>query len=179
PLIALAILIGYLLGKAQLRFDANLRDAAAALPRRVAALGNARESALPIDWRIASLSTLRYLAFGLVLPLAAIHLWLATAQEGLGATLKSLKTLLARTFAPQSVLVYLVGFLIFAVIPYFLLSKTFSVKNAWLDISFLVLRLAVVFALTLFGWVMTFKAIALLSADPLPARQPEPVAEAV
>lgn len=180
PLIALAVLIMYLLGKAQLRLDANVRDAAAALPRRISTLGNAGEAAQAIDWKAALLSTLRYLAFGLFLPLAAIHLWLATAQEGLGAAIKKLKTLLARIFAPQSILVYIVGFLVFAVIPYFLLFKTVSTTRAWLEISLLVVRLATVFALTLFGWLMTVKAISLLSAsDPIPTSQPDPAAEAL
>src|SRR6266576_399584 len=45
PLIALAVLIAYLLAKAQAHFDANVREAAAALPRRVVATANAREAA--------------------------------------------------------------------------------------------------------------------------------------
>jgi len=178
PLIALAILIAYLLGKAQTRFGTTLNESAIDVPRRVANAANAREAARPIDWRAATLSTLRYLAFGLVLPLAAIHLWLATAQEGLGPAIRKLNTLLARAFAPQSVLIYVVGFLIFAVIPYFLLFKTISTRHAWLEISLLVARLAIVFALTLFGWVMTVKAISLLSTNSLSPRQPHPGNEA-
>ena len=178
PLIALAVLIAYLLGKAQARFGTTLNNPATELPRRVANAANPREAARPIDWRAAILSTLRYLAFGLVLPLAAIHLWLATAQEGLGQAIKKLKTLLARAFAPQSVLTYIVGFLVFAVIPHFLLFKTIPTKHAWLEISLLVARLAIVFALTLFGWVMTVKAISLLSTSPLSTTQPYPANEA-
>src|SRR5688572_3496799 len=64
PLIALAILIVYLLGKAQNYLNANLRDAAAAVPPRPAALANARNAAAPIDWKAAMLSTIRYLTFG-------------------------------------------------------------------------------------------------------------------
>ncbi|MDQ2921179.1 MAG: hypothetical protein M3R52_06180, partial [Acidobacteriota bacterium] len=111
--------------------------------------------------------------------LAAIHLWLATAQEGLGPAIKKSKTLLARAFAPQSVLIYVVGFLIFAVIPYFLLFKTIPTKHAWLEISLLVARLAIVFVLTLFGWMMTVKAISLLSTSPLSTSQPHPANEAL
>lgn len=176
PLIALAVLIAYLLGKAQARFGTTLNNPAIDLSRRVANAATAREAARPIDWRAATLSTLRYLAFGLVLPLAAIHLWLATAQEGLGPAIKKLKTLLARAFAPQSILIYIVGFLIFAVIPYFLLFKTIPTKHAWLEISLLVARLAIVFALTLFGWVITVKALAHLWKDPAPGH---PANEAV
>jgi hypothetical protein len=179
PLIALAILIAYLLGKAQARYGASLENSALELPRRVSNATSAREAARPINWRAAILSTLRYLAFGLVLPLAAIQLWLATAQEGLGPAIKKLKTLLARAFAPQSVLIYVVGFVIFAVIPYFLLFKTIPTKHAWLDISLFVARLAVVFALTLFGWVMTVKAISILSTSPLSPTDGHPANEAV
>jgi len=179
PLIALAILISYLLGKAQARYGAPLENSALELPRRVSNAATAREAARPIDWRAAMLSTLRYLAFGVVLPLAAIQLWLATAQEGLGPAIKKMKTLLARAFAPQSVLIYVVGFVIFAVIPHFLLFKTIPTKHAWLDISIFIARLAVVFALTLFGWVMTVRAISLLSTSSLSPTQPHPANEAL
>jgi hypothetical protein len=168
PLIALAVLIAYLLGKAQARFGTTLNNPEIDLPRRVATAANAREVARPIDWRAAILSTLRYLTFGLVLPLAAIQLWLATAQEGLGPAIKKFTTLLARAFAPQSVLIYVVGFLVFAVIPYFLLFKTIPSRHAWLEISLLVARLAIVFALTLFGWVITVKALAHLWKNQAP-----------
>jgi Na+/H+ antiporter NhaB len=90
-----------------------------------------------------------------------------------------LNTLLARAFAPQSVLIYVIGFVIFAVIPYFLLFKTIPTTHAWLDISLFVARLAIVFALTLFGWVMTVKAISLLSTSPLTPAEEQPANEAV
>ena len=179
PLIALAILLAYLLGKAQARFGTTLNNPTTELPRRMANAANAREAARPIDWRAAILSTLRYLAFGLVLPLTAIHLWLATSKEGLGPAIKKLKTLLARAFAPQSVLTYIVGFLIFAVIPHFLLFKAIPTKHAWLEISLLAAKLAIVFTLTLLGWVMTVKAISLLSTSSLPTSQPHPANEAL
>ena len=178
PVIALAILIAYLLGKAQSRFGTTLNNPAIELPRRGANAANAHE-ARPIDWRAALLSTVRYLTFALILPLAAIHLWLATTQEGLGAVMKKLKMLLARAFAPQSVLIYLVGFLVFAVIPYYLLFRTIPTKHAWLEIFLLVARLTIVFALTLFGWVLTVKALSLLSANTLSTTQPNSANEAV
>ena len=103
---------------------------------------------------------MRYLSFGLLLPLVAIHLWLATVRDGLGAAIRRLATLLARAFSPQSVLIYIVGFLIFAVVPYFLLFRTTQTKHAWLELSFLVVRLIVVYALTLFGWTITVRALA-------------------
>lgn len=165
PLIAVAILIMYLLGKAQGHFAASVNEAANQLPRRATALGNAREAAKPIDWRAALLSTIRYLALGLVLPLVAIHLWLAAAREGLGSAVKKVGTHLARAFAPRSVLIYLAGFLVFAVVPYFLLFRSTPTKHAWLEIFLLVARLAVIFALTLFGWMITVKALSVFPAQ--------------
>jgi hypothetical protein len=166
PLIALAVLIAYLLMKAQARFGATIPDAAAELPRRVAA--GAREAARPIDWKAATISTVRYLLFGLVLPLAAIHVWLATARDGLGSAIKRVGTIIGRAFSPQSVLTYVVGFIVFGVIPYFILFKSTTSSRAWLEISLLVTRLAAVFALTLFGWVITVKALSLSSGSPPP-----------
>jgi hypothetical protein len=165
PLIALAVLVFYLLGKAQAHFDAKAADAAADLPRRLATLANPRETSRPVDWRAALLSTVRYLTFGLVLPLAAIHLWLATVRDGLVGALKRIASLLSRAFAPRSVLTYIAGFLIFAVVPYFLLFKTTQTKHAWLELSLLVARLVVVFALTLIGWLITVRALAQFSAN--------------
>jgi hypothetical protein len=165
PLIAIAVLVAYLLGKAQARFGASVPDAAADIPRRLATAANARDAAKPIDWRAATLSTVRYLTFGLLLPLAAIHFWVATAREGLGTAIRKVATLLARAFAPQSVLIYIVGFIVFGVLPYFLLFRSTPTKYAWLEIFLLVARLAAVFALTLFGWVITVKALALASTN--------------
>lgn len=167
PLIAFAVLIVYLLGKAQAHFDANAREAAAALPRRMIPTVNAREAATPIDWKAAMLSTIRYLAFGLALPLIAIHLWLATVREGLGPGIIKLRQHLARAFAPQSVLIYVAGFLIFGLAPYYLLFRPTQTSHAWLELSLLVTRLVVVFALTLFGWVITVRALGQSTMNPV------------
>lgn len=161
PLIALTVLIAYLLTKAQARFGATLPEAAAELPRRVA--DGAREAARPIDWRAAAISTVRYLMFGLVLPLAAIHIWLATAREGLRTAVRKIGGIIGRAFSPQSVLIYVLGFIVFGVIPYFILFKSTSSTRAWLELSLFVTRLAAVFALTLLGWVITVKALSSLS----------------
>ncbi|HZE63076.1 MAG TPA: hypothetical protein VE056_04320 [Pyrinomonadaceae bacterium] len=173
PLIALAVLVIYLLAKYQSHLAAAADGATQLHP--MAMSSRTQEAARPsINWKGAALSTVRYLALGLVLPLAAIHLWLATARDGLIAAIKKTGQLLARAFAPQSVLIYVAGFLIFAVVPYFLLFRTTPNKHAWLEIILLTIRLAAVFALTLLGWVITVKAIALLNIQS--PKSPEPVA---
>ena len=168
PLIAFAVLVAYLLAKAQSHFGASLETSATDLPHSLAATANAPHTAPQINWKVAMLSTVRYLTFGLVLPLAAIHLWLATVHEGLGLAIRKTGTHLAHAFAPRSVLIYIAGFLIFGVAPYFLLFKTTRTKHAWLELSFLVARLVVVFVLTLFGWVITVRALAQSSRNSLP-----------
>ena len=164
PLIALAVLIGYLLMKAQTRWGATLPNEAADIPRRATAA--ARDAARPVDWKNAGLSSVRYLLFGLVLPLAAIHVWLVTAREGLGAAIKRAGGIFSRAYSPQSVLIYVVGFIVFGVIPYFILFKSTTSSRAWLDVSLLATRLALVFALTLLGWVITIKALSLSTETP-------------
>ncbi len=156
PLIALAVLIIYLLTKAQVRFDRSLALAPESFARHVRSTPEAN----PINWRTAILSTIRYLSLGLLLPLAAIHLWLATVHHGLVGGLKRIGAYLGRAFTPRSVLIYVIGFVIFAVIPYYLLFRTVPASRAWLELSLFVLRLVVVFALTLFGWVITVRALA-------------------
>ena len=140
----------------------------------------------PINWRVAIFSSLRYLSFGLLLPLATIHLWLATVRDGLWPALRRIGTHLSQAFAPQSVLIYILGFFIFGLLPYFLLFKTTPTSKAWLEISFFVVRLAAVFVLTLFGWVITVWALSISSApstaetseSSAPSPSPEPAKEA-
>lgn len=168
PLIALAVLIVYLLARAQAHWNIGVVDTAAELNRGFSRAANAPRPARPIDWKVALLSTVRYLSFGLLLPLAAIHLWLATAQEGLLVAVKRVATHLGRAFAPRSVLIYIAGFLVFGVVPYLILFKTTSTKHAWLELSLLVARLVVVFALTLFGWAITVRALGQTSTKPQP-----------
>ena len=105
-------------------------------------------------------TTLRYLLLGVVAPLLAIQLWIATSRGGLRSVTRKVLT---RTFAPQSVFVYACGFLIFAVAPYFLILKTVPTERAWLEFSLLVLRLSTGAVLILLGWATTVGAISNLN----------------
>ena len=108
-----------------------------------------------------NLTTLRYLLVGVVAPLLAIQLWIATSNNGL----RRVGQVLRKTFAPDSVFVYACGFLIFAVAPYLLLRKSIPTERAWLEISLLTVRLAASAMLMLVGWVATVGAISILSRD--------------
>jgi hypothetical protein len=62
-------------------------------------------------------------------------------------------------------LVFACGFLIFAVAPYFLLSKTMDIQRAWLEVSLLTARVVISALLILFGWVLTVGAMSILSRE--------------
>jgi hypothetical protein len=103
-------------------------------------------------------TTLRYLLIGVIAPLLAIQLWIATSSSGFRSLIRSLR----KAFAPQSVFVYACGFLIFAVAPYFLIIKTIPAERAWLEFSLLLVRLTTAAVLILLGWVTTVGAISIL-----------------
>jgi hypothetical protein len=113
-------------------------------------------------------TTLRYLLIGVIAPMLAIQLWIATANGGFRSQVKGLGSVLTKTFAPQSVFVYGCGFLIFAVVPYVLLQIGTSLERPWLDLSVLMLRLVASASLTLLGWVTTVGAISILSRPTAP-----------
>lgn len=118
-----------------------------------------------LTWSQLLLSTLRLLAFAVILPLGAIHVWGATLREGLRAAFKKLPRTLFRAFAPQSALVYTGGLLLFGLIPYFLLFTHTPASNTWVEFSLFVARLLLVFVFTLYGWALTMSALAGVASD--------------
>lgn len=157
PLILIAVLASYLFT----RFGSNapattIREVARSVP---AAPRPVVPKPQPIHWQTVALTTLEYLIFFLILPLAAIHLWLVTAREGLNKAFKGSARILARAFAPQAVIAYAIGFVVFAVIPYFLVVTRTPAGTAWLDAGLLVVRLLLAVAFSLIGWVATAGAL--------------------
>ena len=120
-----------------------------------------------------TLIVLRYLLIGVIGPLVTIQLWIATSTRGLREMLRSLHRTLARAFAPQAVLVFAFGFLIFAVVPYFLLAKTIPIQRTWLEVSLFTVRVIVSALMILIGWVVTLGALSILSThtDEAPVTQ--------
>jgi hypothetical protein len=87
--------------------------------------------------------------------------------------LRSLHHTLARAFAPQAVLVFAFGFLIFAVAPYFLLAQIIPIQRTWLEVPLFTVRIVVGALLVLIGWVVTLGALSILSSrtDEAPVTQ--------
>lgn len=105
-------------------------------------------------------TTVRYILLAVISPLLVIQLWITVSNGGM-----RVRSVLTRTFAPQSMFVYAFGFLIFAVVPYLLLQKTFSIQRSWLEISVLLMRLALSALLIFLGWVTTVRALSILSPN--------------
>lgn len=159
PLITLAVLLTYLSGKALLYMGTDgqeLSDVAA-----LDQVGASNEGRPALRWSQVILNCIRYLFLGLVIPLVAIHLWIASVESDLLTTVRATKELIPGAFAPPSVLIYTVGFGVFGVIPYLLLFKPTPARSAWMEIAFFVARLMLVFVLTLFGWLVTMNALAI------------------
>lgn len=158
PLILIAVLAVYLFGKIETTAPAAtaIREAVRAAP---APPRPVTPKPQPVSWQSVAVTTIEYLLFCLVLPLAAIHLWIGTARDGLKQTLKRFPRTLARAFAPQSVVIYAIGFAFFAVVPYFLIVTKTPVSSAWLDAGLLVARLLLAALFSLIGWVVTVGAL--------------------
>ena len=113
-----------------------------------------------IDSYVTLATALRYLLIGVFAPLLAIQLWIAASN---GPLLQSLRKVALKAFAPQSMFVYVCGFLIFGVAPYVLVKEKIATERAWLEFALLMLRLSTSALLILIGWVTTVGAISILS----------------
>jgi len=162
PIIIIAVLAIYLFGKLGGNPPAKtVREAVRALPAATRAGAAAKPQ--PLSWQSVAITAVQYLLFCLILPLAAIQLWIATARDGLKQSFKSSARILARAFAPQAVVTYAIGFVFFAVVPYFLVVPTTHLAKPWLEAGLLALRLVLAVFFSLIGWVVTFGALGELS----------------
>ncbi len=157
PLLAFTVLVLYLLTRLQ-RYVGAPRDFSDLVTQYQIGVENGAARKMP--WGTTLLTSVRYLLIGVVLPIVAIHFWIAAANEGLLSVIRTLKRILFQAFAPNSVLIYVTGFLVFGLFPYLVLFKAIPVNRPWLEMVLFVIRLMTVFALTLFGWVATVAALA-------------------
>jgi hypothetical protein len=65
-----------------------------------------------------------------------------------------------RAFSARSLLTYGVGMIVFALVPYFLITKRTPVESNTLELLLFGARILLAFSLMLFGWVMTMTALA-------------------
>ena len=154
PVVGFGWLFYYLLGKLQESLP-KIEETPRAI---ISATAESRPT--PLHWQEALMSCLWIVLFGVVLPLLASSLWLSAARDGLAPTLKRIHRVAARAFEPRSVLVYAVGFFVFALLPYFVLYTRTSLSNGWAEMTIFGMRLALAFVLTLVGWTITLGALA-------------------
>jgi hypothetical protein len=131
----------------------------------------------PVHWPTLLIATLRFVLFGVALPLAAIHLWIdvtaldlrAAFAGGAKVFFKRIGDALARAFSSESVFIYSLGLIAFALIPYALLFIPLTIKGNKTDFTAFIVRLLLAFAFTLCGWVVTL--VTLVRSKP---ERPEP-----
>jgi hypothetical protein len=170
PVILLAVLSVYLLDKLERRVQLTPQERARMEYARGAAddeestgsseSSSASTSKPPVRWKYLFVSALRLLVLGLFLPLAAMHVWLAAARDGLAAAYARFPRHFARAFSARSVLTYGVGMIVFALIPYFLITKRTPLSSNAFELTVFGARILLAVSLMLFGWVMTMTALA-------------------
>ena len=160
PVVAICVLLLYLLNKLQGHFDA--RNYGVTL--NIYQPPTPNQATRPIHWGTAAVISARYLLLCVLAPLTLIHLWISASDDGLGKSLLGLFTKLKRAFATTSVLIYTGGFLVFGVIPYFLLNHNTPASRPWLQLGLFAAKLVAVFCLTLIGWLVTIRALAMTTA---------------
>jgi len=172
PVLLIGWLVYYLLNK----WQAHHLPPVLAMPP-----GAVEGKSQPLHWPTLLFSTLRFALLGVVLPLAAIHLWIAIAgsdlrksiDQGARPLLQRLGSVLATAFGPESVLIYALGMIVFVVLPYTILFVPLSPKGNKADFAAFILRLLLTYFFTLIGWVVTIGALTRNAGTPSPAPSPE------
>lgn len=154
-------LLHYLLNKISARYPAPVVQ----VPPPSKTAQPATPTAPPLHWPSLIFATLRFVLWGVAFPLATIHLWIAIAGGELRTLFaksffKRIASALARAFAPDSVLIYGLGLIIFFVLPYVILVPTFRFNGNKTEFAFFGLRLLLSFVFSLLGWVLTLTTFA-------------------
>lgn len=104
--------------------------------------------------------SLRLLLFGFVFPLTMIYLWIETFRnDSVIAVVKNFKDVLSKAFAPLSVWIYFLGLLVFALVPFLLLSPQLKIQQSNVVIGFLIFRVIIALLFIFFGWIITVNAL--------------------
>lgn len=148
PFIVIGIALFVILGRVENFFSPTLRE------RSIATLAREGE-----PWVKVVFSTLRLVIFGIVIPLACIHAWLAVRRQSIRHVLSTFKSTITTAFGLRSIKTYIAGFVLFGLIPYVLIAIRTPSDRAWLEISMLTMRLVLAFGLMLVGWVITVVAL--------------------
>jgi hypothetical protein len=181
PILIVTYVLWYLLNRWQLHYPA---------PKAAIVFPPALPKVQPLHWPTLLFATLRCLLFGVVFPLAIIHKWIVVTRHdlktlfagGAKGILKRVGRGCAHAYSSNSVLTYALGLVLFVLIPYGLLFVPLTIKGNKTEFVVFILRLVLVFAFTLCGWIVTVGALAKLPGEivavaPKPERQPLKLSE--
>lgn len=148
PLILFAWLIVYLFGKADQTFFTKSLTAGSKIR----------------EWGAIGAHAAQILLLYVLLPLLAIHLWIATVGEGVVAAFRGFGRSVARALALRSLLIYLVICAVFGGMVYFLFFQQAAFKGAWTQLWAVGIKTALILLMVFIGWLLTLGSIAELTA---------------
>ena len=141
----------------------------------------------PTHWPTLLITTLRFILFGVALPLATIHLWIeasvcdvrASFAGGAKTIFGTIGRALARGFSSESVFVYGLGLILFVLGPYLILLPRLTFTGTKTAFTLFVVQVIVALVLMLIGWIVTVVTLARLNAseEPCEVKAPATVAE--
>jgi hypothetical protein len=150
PLILIAWLIVYLFGKADQAFFIES--------------GAAGSKSMVWGWGAIAAHAVQILLLHVLLPLIAIHLWIAAVRGGLVAAFKGINRVVTRSLAPRSLLIYVAICAVFGAIVYLLLFKSITFKNEWTELWIVGIKTALALLLTFIGWLLTLGSMSELTS---------------
>lgn len=178
PVLIIGALLWWLMNKLQARFPAP--------PAPIVFPPTPPRSA-PTHWPTLLISTLRFVLFGIALPLAMIHLWIEASvcnvRESFAGGAKTIfgtiGRALARAFSSESVFVYGVGLILFVLGPFLILLPRLTFTGAKTGFTLFIVQVVVAFLLMLIGWIVTLVTLtrAHTSEEPSEIKAPITVAE--
>ena len=178
PVLIIGALLWWLMNKLQARFPA---------PPAPLVFPPAPPKAPPTHWPTLLITTLRFVLFGVALPLATIHLWIeasvcdvrASFAGGARNVFGTMGRALARAFSSESVFVYGLGLLLFVLGPYLLLLPRLTFTGTKTAFTLFVVQVIVALVLMLIGWVVTIVTLARanVSEEAIEVKAPATVAE--
>jgi hypothetical protein len=116
------------------------------------------------EWLRTLLWWARFVLLYIVLPLLAVHLWIAAAREGARGAYRGFLRNAAYAFAPRSLAIYALLYTIFSVVVYVLLFTKTQFGGAWVELTLLGGRIALALLLVFVGWLVTLGALAEVTA---------------
>ena len=178
PVLIIGALLWWLMNKLQARFPA---------PPAPLVFPPAPPKAPPTHWPTLLITTLRFVLFGVALPLATIHLWIeasvcdvrASFAGGARNVFGTIGRALARAFSSESVFVYGLGLILFVLGPYLILLPRLTFTGTKTAFTLFVVQVIVALVLMLIGWVVTLVTLARANAseEPIEVKAPATVAE--